>query len=123
MYDPIGFPFVSLVSRSDLRDLVTFAGQGAKEDHNEDHDQDHAGEDHKEDHSPEIAVTSEDHKITKVTREGSDSPTHSTRTRKGGLLQICTGPPTPSSTRSRTVTIMPTTDHMRAVIALGNYDH
>lgn len=62
-------------SRGDLRDLVTFAGQGAKEDHNEDHnedhDQDHAGEDHNEGHSPEDAVTSEDHKITKVTREGS----------------------------------------------------
>ena len=62
-------------SRSDLRDLVTFAGQGAKEDHNEghnqDHDQDHSGEDHKEGHNLENAVTSEDHKITKVTREGS----------------------------------------------------
>ena len=62
-------------SRSDLRDLVTFAGQGAKEDHNEghnqDHDQDRSGEDHKEGHNLENAVTSEDHKITKVTREGS----------------------------------------------------
>lgn len=62
-------------SRSDLRDLVTFAGQGAKEDHNEDHNeghnQDHAGEDHNEGHNLENAVTSEDHKITKVTREGS----------------------------------------------------
>ncbi|WP_291478211.1 AAA family ATPase [Corynebacterium sp.] len=70
-----GGKVIPFPSRSDLRDLVTFAGQGAKEDHNEDHnedhDQDHAGEDHNEDHSPENAVTSEDNKITKVTREGS----------------------------------------------------
>src|SRR5699024_6515071 len=39
-----GGKVIPFPSRSDHRDLVTFAGQGAKEDHNEDHDQDHAGE-------------------------------------------------------------------------------
>lgn len=66
-----GGKVIPFPSRSDHRDLVTFAGQGAKEDHNEDHDQDHAGEDHNEGHNLENAVTSEGNKVTKVTREGS----------------------------------------------------
>ncbi len=65
-----GGKVIPFPSRSDHRDLVTFAGQGAKEDHNEGHDQDHSGEGHDQDHSSEIAVNSEDNKITKVTREG-----------------------------------------------------